>query len=65
MSIDNLPGELPRDASVDFARVLMEKVFPCMLGDDPCQVIDRATITRDGHLNSHFTYLNSFLNEEE
>jgi hypothetical protein len=64
MSIDNLPGELPRDASVDFARVLMETVFPCILGEDPCHVIDRATITLDGHLNEHFAYLDAFLKGE-
>lgn len=64
MSIDNLPGELPRDASYDFARVLLEKVFPCLLGDDPCRIIDRATITHDGRLNAHFSYLESFLKGE-
>lgn len=64
MSIDNLPGELPRDASEDFSRVLIEKVFPYLLGDDPGQVIDRATITRDGNLNEHFMYLDSFLKGE-
>jgi len=64
MSIDNLPGELPRDASEAFSRVLIEKVFPCLLGDDPYHVIDRATITRDGHLNEPFLYLDSFLKGE-
>jgi hypothetical protein len=64
MSIDNLPGELPRNASEDFSRVLIEKVFPCLLGDDPCHVIDRATITRDGHLNEPFAYLESYLKGE-
>jgi len=60
MSIDNLPGELPRDASEEFSKVLLDKVFPCMLGDDPCRVIDRATITREGHLNEPFKYLEKF-----
>jgi alanine dehydrogenase len=64
MSIDNLPGELPRDASEEFANVLIEKVFPCLLGDDPCHVIDHATITRDGHLNEPFAYLEPFLRGE-
>jgi hypothetical protein len=61
MSIDNLPGELPRDASEEFSKVLAEKVFPCILGDDSGHVVDRATITCDGHLNDHFLYLDSFL----
>jgi alanine dehydrogenase len=64
MSIDNLPGELPRNASEEFSRVLIEKVFLCLLGDDPCHVVDRATITRDGHLNEPFLYLDSFVRGE-
>ncbi len=64
MSIDNLPGELPRDASEEFSGVLIEKVFPCLLGDDPCHIIDRATIARDGQLNEHFMYLDSFVKGE-
>ncbi len=64
MSIDNLPGELSRDASQEFSSVLIEKVFPCLIGKDPCHVVDRATITRDGHLNEHFLYLDSFLRGE-
>ena len=61
MSIDNLPGELPRDASEEFSKVLAEKVFPCILDEDSGHVVDRATITCDGHLNDHFLYLDSFL----
>lgn len=64
MSIDNLPGELPRDASNDFSGVLIDKVFPCLLGNDPCHVIDRATITHDGELNEPFLYLNPFIRGE-
>lgn len=64
MSIDNLPGELPRDASLEFSKVLIDKVFPCLFGQDPCHVVDQATITFDGHLNEPFLYLDSFLRGE-
>ncbi len=64
MSIDNLPGELPRDASLEFSSALVEKIFPCLLGKDPCHVVDRATITRDGQLKEPFLYLESFLKGE-
>jgi saccharopine dehydrogenase (NAD+, L-lysine forming) len=64
MSIDNLPGELPRDASEEFSKVLLKEVFPCMFGNDPCHVIDRATITREGHLNEPFKYLERFARGE-
>lgn len=61
MSIDNLPGELPRDASEEFSKVLMKKIIPCILGNDPCQILARATITRDGQLTPRFQYLESWV----
>jgi saccharopine dehydrogenase (NAD+, L-lysine forming) len=64
MSIDNLPGELPRDSSEEFSRLLLEKVIPCLTGDDPCRVIHRATIALDGHLNEPFRYLDDFVRGE-
>jgi saccharopine dehydrogenase (NAD+, L-lysine-forming) len=30
MAVDNLPGEVPRDASVDFGNDLIENVFPSL-----------------------------------
>lgn len=61
MSIDNLPGELPRDASGEFGRILSDKIIPYLLGDDPDHVIDRATITRNGNLTDRFSYLGDFV----
>ncbi|MGK7396690.1 MAG: NAD(P)-dependent oxidoreductase [Candidatus Cyclobacteriaceae bacterium M3_2C_046] len=60
MAIDNLPSELPRDASTDFGHDLMENVFPALLKDDPQQVINRATITSMGNLTPHFNYLEDY-----
>lgn len=65
MAIDNLPGELPRDASEEFAGILIERIMPCLLGDDPDQVVERATITRDGDLTGRFRYLRDFVDEPE
>ena len=60
MAVDNLPCELPRDASDDFGKDLMERVLPFMLGDDKDQVISRATICSEGKLNTPFEYLNDY-----
>ena len=60
MAVDNLPGEVPRDASVDFGKGLIEKVFPALFGDDPTGIIERASITSDGKLGPHFQYLKDF-----
>ncbi|MCB9168710.1 MAG: alanine dehydrogenase [Flavobacteriales bacterium] len=57
MAVDNLPCELPRDASESFANDLYERVLPALLGDDPSGMIDRATIARDGALTGPYTYL--------
>jgi len=61
MSIDNLPGELPRDASGEFGRILSDRIIPCLLGEDPDHVIERATITRNGNLTDRFSYLGDFV----
>lgn len=61
MAIDNLPGEIPRDASEGFGQELLDDILPCLLGDDPDEVIGRATIARDGELTDHYSYLQDFV----
>lgn len=62
MAVDNLPCELPLDASIDFGSELLKHVFPVLLGPDPDQVIFRGTqTTLDGELNAPFTYLKPYL----
>ena len=65
MSIDNLPGELPRDASEDFGKTLVEKVFPHFLCGDCDGVIERATILKDGKLTEKYSYLKNYLEGKE
>lgn len=58
MSIDNLPCELPKDASEDFGNELLQSVFPLMFGEDPHEIIWKATqTTLEGELTPHFEYL--------
>lgn len=61
MAVDNLPCELPRDASEGFGRELLLNVIPCLLGEDPTDVIGRATITKNGALTPNFAYLQDFV----
>jgi hypothetical protein len=65
MSVDNLPGELPRDASEFFGRLLIDKVFPHLLCDDCDGVIERATILKDGKLTPRYAYLQDYLDGKE
>ena len=61
MAVDNLPCELARDASESFGNELVSSVLPALLGDDEDEVIKRATITQDGKLTSHFSYLQDYV----
>lgn len=65
MAVDNLPGELPRDASVDFGKALMDRVFPALFGKDHEKIIERATIVKNGKLTKRFWYLEGFLEGRE
>lgn len=64
MAVDNLPCELPKDASVDFGEMFLEHVLEPLLGNDPDKIIERASETKDGALTSHFAYLQAYLDGE-
>ncbi|MEP7263062.1 MAG: NAD(P)-dependent oxidoreductase [Bacteroidota bacterium] len=61
MSIDNLPCELPRDASDGFGRHLLERVIPSLIVNDESGLIARATIAEDGKLTERFNYLSDYI----
>ena len=61
MAVDNLPCELPRDASANFGNDLVEKVLPEILGNDSMGIIQRATIAKNGKLSGRFTYLQEYV----
>lgn len=63
-AVDNLPCELPKDASLGFGRNLIDKVFPSLFGDDIDGIIARASITKDGKLTDGFSYLQDFADGE-
>lgn len=61
MAVDNLPGELPRDASRDFGHELINHVLPNLIYEDTDDVIKRATITYKGKLTEKYSYLQDFV----
>ena len=61
MAVDNLPGELPRDAATDFGNALVKYVIPEVLGEKDTGMLARATITQDGDLAEPYRYLQDFL----
>ena len=62
MAVDNLPSELPKDASVDFGNNLLEKFFPILINKDKDGIIENATICQNGDLTPNFEYLRDYLN---
>ena len=62
MAVDNLPCELPLDASVDFGEMFLEHVLEPLTGDDPDNIIGRASETLNGELTEHFAYLGDYVN---
>jgi saccharopine dehydrogenase (NAD+, L-lysine forming) len=62
MTVDNLPCELPRDASEAFGRDLVERVLPFLVGDDNEGMIARATIAQGGALTAGFAHLKEYAN---
>ncbi len=60
MAVDNLPCELPKDASDHFGSVLMENIIPALFSYDENDIIVRATICKDGKLGENFEYLSDY-----
>jgi len=61
MAVDNLPCELPKDASADFGNELIEHVLPHLLGDDSERIIEKASETDlEGNLMPDFAYLEDY-----
>lgn len=61
MTVDNLPCELPRDASEAFGRDLVERVLPFLVGEDHEGMIARATIAQHGSLTAAYSYLSNYV----
>lgn len=60
MTVDNLPNELPRDASMMFGDVLVQKVIPELLKKES-SLINRSSITKNGMLSTNFMYLSDYV----
>lgn len=62
MAVDNLPCELPKDASEDFGRELIKNIFPELIGKKKSAVIKRATqTTLEGELAEDYQYLSDYV----
>jgi hypothetical protein len=60
MAVDNLPCELPKDASEGFGEMFLKHVIPAFFNNDKDKILERAKMTENGKLTPKFQYLNEF-----
>jgi len=60
MAVDNLPSELPQDASEEFGNSVISEILPYLIDKDDGR-INRATTATNGKFCKSFTYLNDFI----
>lgn len=65
MAVDNLPCELPKDASEGFGTMFMEHVIPAFFNGDKDGVLARAQMTENGKLTPKFSYLQDYVDGKE
>lgn len=65
MAVDNLPCELPKDASQGFGAMFFNRVLPAIMESDPCGILKKAQITKDGQLTDRFAYLQDYVDGKE
>jgi alanine dehydrogenase len=61
MAVDNLPCELPKDASEGFGEMFMEHVIPAFFNGDKDGILERAKMTEKGKLTPRFSYLQDYV----
>ncbi|UFH45205.1 NAD(P)-dependent oxidoreductase [Flavobacterium galactosidilyticum] len=61
MAVDNLPCELPKDASEGFGEMFLGQVFPAFFNGDKDGILNRAKITENGKLTPRFSYLQDYV----
>ena len=61
MAVDNLPSELPKEASEEFGSSVVSEILPYLIHKDDGR-INRATTASNGKFFENFAYLNDFIN---
>ena len=61
MAVDNLPCELPKDASEGFGEMFIQHVIPAFFNGDKDGILSRAIITENGQLTPRFAYLQNYV----
>ena len=65
MAVDNLPCELPKDASEGFGEMFLKSVIPAFFNGDKNGVLKRAKMTENGKLTKRYAYLQDYVDGKE
>ena len=65
MAVDNLPCELPKDASEGFGEMFLKHVIPSFFNEDKDTILGRSKMTADGKLTPLYSYLQDFVDGKE
>lgn len=65
MAVDNLPCELPRDASNGFGEAFSKYVIPAFFDGDADGILQRARMTQNGKLTQRYAYLQGYVDGKE
>ncbi|MEX0314245.1 MAG: NAD(P)-dependent oxidoreductase [Allomuricauda sp.] len=61
MAVDNLPCELPRDASNGFGGAFSKYVIPAFFNNDEDGILERARMAQNGKLTERYSYLQDYV----
>ena len=65
MAVDNLPCELPKDASEGFGEMFLKYVIPSFFNNDKDGILERARMTKNGKLTPRYAYLQDYVDGKE
>ncbi|WP_340075661.1 NAD(P)-dependent oxidoreductase [Leptobacterium sp. I13] len=65
MAVDNLPCELPKDASEGFGERFIKYVIPAFYNNDKDGILERACIAQNGKLTEQYRYLQDYVDSSE
>ena len=65
MAVDNLPCELPKDASEGFGEIFVKAIIPSFFNADAFGILERSRMTQNGKLTAAFSYLQAFVDGTE
>ena len=66
MAVDNLPCELPKDASEGFGKMFFNQVMPAFFNNDKDGILERSKITTSkGTLTERFSYLKDYIEDQD